>query len=60
MVRDPIFGEEYDPSLCIDPNNARVHRFDRESGFNVYKAHHLGLGHGGGTPLCPFDCMCCF
>jgi len=26
----------------------------------VYKAHDLGLGRGGGTPLCPFDCKCCF
>lgn len=60
IVRDPIFGEEYDANAAIDPNNARVHRLDSRSGLNVYKAHHLGLGHGGGTPLCPFDCNCCF
>lgn len=60
LVCDPIFGEEYDPSLVVDPNNARVHRFDNPSGLNVYKAHHLGLGRGGDTPLCPFDCSCCF
>ena len=35
-------------------------RFDQPSGLNVYKAHALGLGRGGGTPLCPFDCDCCF
>ena len=59
MERD-IFGEEYDPSLRIDPMAARVHRFDNPSGYNVYKAQSLGLGRGGGTPDCPFDCMCCF
>ena len=60
LVRDPIFGEEYDPARQLDPMRARVYRFDRKSGLNVYKAHDLGLGHGGGTPLCPFDCQCCF
>ena len=60
MVVDPIFGEAYETDGPIDPNSARVHRFDRGSGLNVYKAHALGLGHGGGTALCPFDCTCCF
>jgi hypothetical protein len=46
--------------MTVDPMNARVHRFDQPSGLNVYKAHHLGLGRGGDTPLCPFDCSCCF
>ena len=60
IVRDPVFGEEYDPSCTINPQSARVHRFDNPSGLNVYKAHHLGLGKGGNTPQCPFDCWCCF
>lgn len=60
MVCDNVFGEAYDLNAVIDPQNAKVHRVDRDSGFNVYKAHHLGLGRGGGTPLCPFDCKCCF
>ena len=60
MVRDPVFGEMYDASRPIDPMSARVHRFDSTSGLNVYKAHALGLGHGGNTRLCPFDCSCCF
>ncbi len=59
MERD-IFGETYDPGYRIDPNNAKVHRKDAATGLNVYKAQHLGLGLGGGTPLCPFDCDCCF
>lgn len=59
-VLDPVFGEAYDLDSAIDPQNASVHRFDSASGLRVYKAHALGLGTGGGTPLCPFDCKCCF
>ena len=33
---------------------------DQTSGYNVYKAHALGLGRGGDTSLCPFDCKCCY
>mmetsp|Transcript_8312 Transcript_8312/g.16416 ORF Transcript_8312/g.16416 Transcript_8312/m.16416 type:complete len:260 (+) Transcript_8312:427-1206(+) len=59
-VVDPVFGEEYDIDRAIDPQNAKVHRFDSQSGLRVFKAHDLGLGRGGDTPLCPFDCKCCF
>ena len=59
LVRDPIFGEVYEAD-SVDPQNAKVHRHDRESGLRVFKAHALGLGRGGGTRLCPFDCNCCF
>ncbi|KAF8641144.1 hypothetical protein AX17_000786 [Amanita inopinata Kibby_2008] len=32
-----------------------------EEGWLVYKEDELGIGEGGGdTPLCPFDCDCCF
>lgn len=37
-----------------------VHRIDKATGLPVYKAHLLKVGEGGGTPLCPFDCNCCF
>ena len=57
---DPVFGEDYDLDRAIDPQNAKVHRHDAASGLRVFKAHDLGLGRGGGTPLCPFDCKCCF
>lgn len=60
LVRDPVFGEVYEASAAVDPQHARVHRFDNPSGLNVYKAHALGLGRGGNTRLCPFDCQCCF
>jgi len=39
---------------------APVERVDPETGYRVYKAHLLKVGEGGGTPLCPFDCSCCF
>jgi len=32
-----------------------------EDGFLIYKEDELGIGNeGGDTPLCPFDCDCCF
>lgn len=37
-----------------------IHRWDKESGLPVYKYAALKVGDGGGTPLCPFDCDCCF
>ena len=29
-------------------------------GLPVYTADELGIGKGGDTKLCPFDCDCCF
>jgi hypothetical protein len=41
--------------------NPKFERIDADSGLKVYKAHLLtDDGQGGGTPLCPFDCDCCF
>ncbi|KAK0548089.1 hypothetical protein OC846_004608 [Tilletia horrida] len=31
-----------------------------EEGFPIYTEAELKLGQGGDTPLCPFDCDCCF
>ncbi|KAK7064390.1 DUF1764-domain-containing protein [Favolaschia claudopus] len=32
-----------------------------EEGWSIYKEDELGISHDGGdTPLCPFDCDCCF
>jgi len=32
-----------------------------EEGWSIYKEDELGIGDDGGdTPLCPFDCDCCF
>jgi hypothetical protein len=39
---------------------APLERIDKTTGLPVYKAHLLKVGEGGGTPLCPYDCDCCF
>ncbi|CAE7190621.1 unnamed protein product [Rhizoctonia solani] len=32
-----------------------------EEGYTIYKEDELGINdEGGDTPLCPFDCDCCF
>ena len=48
-----------DRNKIISPDPP-VERIDSETGLKVYKAHLLKVGEGGGTPLCPFDCDCCF
>ena len=35
-------------------------RYDAETGLKIYREDQLNLGKGGNTPLCPFDCDCCF
>ncbi|PON76680.1 hypothetical protein PanWU01x14_033660 [Parasponia andersonii] len=34
----------------------------KTEGFSIYTEEELGLNNpdAGGTPLCPFDCSCCF
>ena len=34
--------------------------YDEESGLKVYRVDQLNIGKGGNTPLCPFDCDCCY
>lgn len=44
--------------------NSKNHSKRRKTadGFAIYSAEELGLGNeeAGNTPLCPFDCSCCF
>lgn len=54
-----LIKSKYAQSKVLNPE-APLERIDRESGLPVYKAHLLKVGQGGGTPLCPFDCNCCF
>lgn len=37
-------------------------RRQTQEGLTIYTAVELGIGksNAGGTPLCPFDCSCCF
>lgn len=56
----------------LDPNEWRDDGlggvFDREGftgrksqeGFKIFKKHLLNKKNSGNTPLCPFDCDCCF
>ncbi|XP_068644820.1 uncharacterized protein C6G9.01c [Aristolochia californica] len=43
----------------VDPPKPRRRA---EDGLAIYSAEELGIGKSdaGGTPLCPFDCDCCF
>lgn len=41
--------------LHVDPIG-----YDEETGMKIYREDQLNLGKGGNTPLCPFDCDCCF
>jgi hypothetical protein len=48
--KDDIFGQS--------TGKARKHT---EEGYAIYGEDELGLGKkGGDTPLCPFDCDCCY
>lgn len=31
-----------------------------EDGLPIYSWQEMGMGQGGDTPECPFDCNCCF
>ena len=31
-----------------------------EEGYRIFHEDELKINRGGGTPLCPFDCQCCF
>ena len=47
------------PPLCVPSPGLSV-RVDSD-GMKIYSAASLGINDkGGDTPLCPFDCECCF
>ena len=43
--------------LALDLGCGCFHARELSLGFGQFA---LGLGRGGDTPLCPFDCQCCF
>ncbi|KAJ8900278.1 hypothetical protein K2173_024918 [Erythroxylum novogranatense] len=51
--------EEKEGNFADPPAKSRRKTDD---GFTVYTEEELGIHNGntGGTPLCPFDCDCCF
>ncbi|KAK8950865.1 hypothetical protein KSP39_PZI003408 [Platanthera zijinensis] len=48
--------------LAGDTPENRSKRRRTADGFALYSAEELGIGNpdAGSTPLCPFDCTCCF
>ncbi|KAG6846004.1 hypothetical protein H0H87_011052 [Tephrocybe sp. NHM501043] len=51
------------PSATEEFSDSRGSRSRKttEEGWNIYKEDELGIrDEGGDTPLCPFDCDCCF
>jgi len=45
-------ADSYVGARCVAPS--------KWDDVKVYSTDQLRLGQGGGTPLCPFDCQCCF
>ncbi|KAF8078469.1 hypothetical protein FPV67DRAFT_1465377 [Lyophyllum atratum] len=49
-----------DESIFTDSRGSRPRKKTVE-GWAIYKEEELGIrDEGGDTPLCPFDCECCF
>ncbi|KAH8997536.1 hypothetical protein EDB92DRAFT_1840324 [Lactarius akahatsu] len=45
----------------FNDSRGRNPRRKTEEGFSIFKEDELGINvEAGGTPLCPFDCNCCF
>jgi hypothetical protein len=43
------------------PDSPQPLRVDPSTGMPIYSADALKIGQGkGDTPLCPFDCECCY
>ncbi|CAM8961270.1 unnamed protein product [Rhodiola kirilowii] len=49
-----------DGDLFVDTDSSKPRK--KSSGVKIYTEEELGLNRSdaGGTPLCPFDCDCCF
>ncbi|KAF8349935.1 hypothetical protein F5887DRAFT_406793 [Amanita rubescens] len=52
---------EKDDEATFKDSRGSTARRTTEEGWLVYKEEELGIREDGGdTPLCPFDCDCCF
>ena len=54
---NPTKKVEEDP---FDPHSRGKARKYAPDGTPIYNEDELNIGRGGNTPLCPFDCDCCF
>jgi hypothetical protein len=46
--------------IDLDGIFPRYKRKKTNEGYALYSEKELRIDQGGGTPLCPFDCNCCF
>ncbi|WFC98212.1 hypothetical protein MYAM1_000937 [Malassezia yamatoensis] len=53
----PVKLDEGDAAFA---NSRGKDRTKTEEGYRIFTEDELKLNQGGGTPLCPFDCDCCF
>jgi len=54
-------GADDEQERAFRDSRGKEPRKKTEEGWNIYKEDELGIaGAGGNTPLCPFDCDCCF
>ena len=61
-------GEKFVPAVYsqtkddidLDALLPRYRRKKTNEGYVVYSERELRINQGGGTPLCPFECNCCF
>lgn len=63
MLLDRAAKRSANNSVAIRQSNVKKdpNRRYTEDGFPIYTTEELGLStKGGDTPLCPFDCECCF
>jgi len=56
----PIAPPPKDDSDWFNSRSSMPTAVRYENGLPVYTMKQLKIGQGGGTPLCPFDCDCCF
>jgi len=56
----PIAPPPKDDSDWFNSRSSMPSAVRYENGLPVYTMKQLKIGQGGGTPLCPFDCDCCF
>jgi len=53
--------KEAEDEATFKDSRGTLPRRTTEEGWLIYKEDELGIGEDGGdTPLCPFDCDCCF
>ncbi|EJT52095.1 hypothetical protein A1Q1_06633 [Trichosporon asahii var. asahii CBS 2479] len=54
-------GKEVEEDMAFRDSRGDAGRKRTEEGYLVFKEAELGIDpEAGGTPLCPFDCECCF